>query len=149
MCTALLFAVHSSKEAFVTRLFIFVRERENTIYKNVIFSWCYIKILSHFTCKYITNVFAHNLYRLGPLIPLTFYAFLGKSISRLSHLDGTETDLNVSVYVIFSTLIRIFVSSGIAEGKLRKNPAFNNKGCTLLTDNCPNSHCHLTSLAMQ
>lgn len=52
---------------------------------------------------------AQNLCRLGPQISLLKHKKQEGSVSRLSHLDGTETDFNVSVNVIFSTLIRIFV----------------------------------------
>jgi len=106
MWIALLSPIHSSKEAIVTS-FSFLSEKKNTIYKNVKLSWCYIKMLSNFTCKYITkqfNNYAHNLYRLSPLIPLAFMILGGKSISRLSHLDGTETDLKVSCKCYFLCL---------------------------------------------
>lgn len=53
----------------------------------------------------------------GSSDPSWFYALVGKSISRLLHLDDTEADVKVSVNVIFSPLITIFVSSDIAEGK--------------------------------
>lgn len=126
MWTAWLFALHSSKETIVTRLFIFVREK-NPVYKNVKLSWCYIKFLSHFTYKYITKQFrnsAHNLYRLGPLFSC-FLCFSWElylwAIVSWWHRNWLHKLIKVSVNVIFSTLIRIFVSLGIVEGKLWKN----------------------------
>lgn len=109
------------QRSYCDQAFHFCQREKIQFIKNIKLSWCYIKLLSHFTCKYITKQFsnsAHNLHRLGPLISLALYVLVGKSISRLWHLDGTEMDLKVSVNVIFSILIRIFVSSGIAEGKL-------------------------------